>query len=112
MQRMRIEVLYLRPRTSRSEPGHKIYSYLLRGPESTRLNQVWTMDVTCIPMARGFVYLDVVLDWFSRQVMSWRLSIAHGGGVLRRDSRMPWPVTATPRSPIKARSSPVPRLPA
>ena len=54
---------------------HKIYPYLLRGMAVTRPNQVWAMDITYIPMARGFVYLAVVLDWFSRRVLSWRLSI-------------------------------------
>ena len=75
MRRMGIEALYRRPRTTKPEPGHKIYSYLLRGMEITRPNQVWAMDITYIPMARGFVYLAVVLDWFSRRVLSWRLSI-------------------------------------
>jgi putative transposase len=75
MQRMGIEALYRRPRTTKPEPGHKIYPYLLRGIEITRPNQVWAMDITYIPMARGFVYLAVVLDWFSRRVLSWRLSI-------------------------------------
>ena len=75
MQRMGIEALYRRPRTTKPEPGHKIYPYLLRGLAITRPNQVWAMDITYIPMARGFVYLAVVLDWFSRRVLSWRLSI-------------------------------------
>src|SRR5256885_12052388 len=75
MRRMGIEALYRRPRTTKPEPGHKIYPYLLRGIEITRPNQVWVMDITYIPMARGFVYLAVVLDWFSRRVLSWRLSI-------------------------------------
>jgi putative transposase len=75
MQRMGIEALYRRPRTTRPEPGHKIYPYLLRGVEVTRPNQVWAMDITYIPMAKGFVYLAVVLDWFSRRVLSWRVSI-------------------------------------
>ena len=75
MRRMGIEALYRRPRTTTPEPGHKIYPYLLRGIEITRPNQVWAMDITYIPMARGFVYLAVVLDWFSRRVLSWRLSI-------------------------------------
>ncbi len=75
MQRMGIEALYRRPRTTKPEPGHKIYPYLLRGIEITRPNQVWAMDITYIPMARGFVYLAVVLDWFSRRVLSWRVSI-------------------------------------
>jgi putative transposase len=75
MRRMGIEALYRRPRTTKPEPGHKIHPYLLRGMEITRPNQVWAMDITYIPMARGFVYLAVVLDWFSRRVLSWRLSI-------------------------------------
>jgi putative transposase len=75
MRRMGIEALYRRPRTTKPEPGHKIFPYLLRGIEITRPNQVWAMDITYIPMARGFVYLAVVLDWFSRRVLSWRVSI-------------------------------------
>jgi putative transposase len=75
MQRMGIEALYRRPRTTKPEPGHKIYPYLLSGMEITRSNQVWAMDITYIRMARGFVYLAVVLDWFSRRVLSWRVSI-------------------------------------
>jgi putative transposase len=75
MQRMGIEALYRRPRTTKSEPGHKIHPYLLRGLSIERPNQVWAMDITYIPMARGSVYLAVVLDWFSRRVLSWRLSI-------------------------------------
>ena len=75
MRRMGIEALYRRPRTTKPEPGHKIYPYLLRRLEIVRPNQVWAMDITYIPMARGFVYLAVVLDWFSRRVLSWRLSI-------------------------------------
>src|SRR4029077_20793602 len=75
MKRMGIEALYRHPRTTKPEPGHKIYPYLLRGMAITRPNQVWAMDITYIPMARGFVYLVVVLDWFSRRVLSWRVSI-------------------------------------
>ena len=75
MRRMGIEALYRRPRTTKPEPGHKIYPYLLRGVQVTRPNQVWAMDITYITMARGFVYLAVVLDWFSRRVLSWRVSI-------------------------------------
>ncbi len=62
MRRMGIEALYRRPRTTKPEPGHKIYPYLLHGLEIARANQVWAMDITYIPMARGFVYLAVVLD--------------------------------------------------
>ena len=75
MKRMGMEALYRRPRTTKPEPGHKIHPYLLRGLEIVRPNQVWAMDITYIPMARGFVYLAVVLDWFSRRVLSWRVSI-------------------------------------
>jgi putative transposase len=75
MRRMGIEALYRRPRTTKPEPGHKIYPYLLRGIEIRRPNQVWAMDITYIPMAHGFVYLAVVLDWATRRVLSWRLSI-------------------------------------
>src|SRR6267154_5258550 len=58
-----------------AQPGHKIHPYLLRGIEITRPNQVWAMDITYVPMAHGFVYLAVVLDWATRRVLSWRLSI-------------------------------------
>ena len=75
MRRMGIEALYRKPRTTKPEPGHKIFPYLLRGLEITRPNQVWAMDITYIPMAKGFVYLTVVLDWFSRRVLTWRMSI-------------------------------------
>jgi putative transposase len=75
MRRMGIEALYRRPRTSKPGPGHKIYPYLLRDVAVTRPNQVWAIDITYIPMARGFVYLVVVLDWFSRRALAWRVSI-------------------------------------
>jgi len=75
MKRMGIEALYRRPNTSKPTPGHKIYPYLLRGVAVERPNQVWAMDITYIPMARGFVYLAAVVDWFSRRVLAWRVSI-------------------------------------
>jgi len=75
MKRMGIEALYRRPNTSKPAPGHKIYPYLLRGMSVGRPNQVWAMDITYVPMARGFVYLAAVVDWFSRRVLSWRVSI-------------------------------------
>jgi putative transposase len=75
MRRMGIEALYRRPNTSKPCPGHKIYPYLLRGLVVERANQVWAMDITYIPMARGFVYLAAVVDWFSRRVLAWRVSI-------------------------------------
>ena len=75
MNRMDITALYRRSNTSKPAPGHKIYPYLLRNLAVTRPNQVWAMDITYIPMARGFVYLAAVVDWFSRRVLAWRLSI-------------------------------------
>ena len=75
MKRMGIEAIYRRPNTSKPAPGHKIYPYLLRKLAITRPNQVWAMDITYVPMARGFVYLAAVVDWFSRKVLAWRLSI-------------------------------------
>jgi putative transposase len=75
MKRMGIEALYRRPNTSKPAPGHTIFPYLLRKLPVTRPNQVWATDITYIPMARGFVYLAAVVDWFSRKVLAWRLSI-------------------------------------
>ena len=75
MKRMGVEAIYRRPNTSKPAPGHKIYPYLLRHLAVIRPNQVWAMDITYIPMARGFVYLTAVVDWFSRRVLAWRLSI-------------------------------------
>ena len=75
MRRMGIEAIYRKPNTSKPAPGHRIYPYLLRGLSITRPNQVWAMDITYIPMARGFIYLAAVVDWFSRRVLAWRLSI-------------------------------------
>jgi putative transposase len=75
MRKMGIEALYSRPNTSKPEPGDKIYPYLLRKLPVTHSNHVWAMDITYIPIARDFVYLAAVVDWFSRKVLSWRLSI-------------------------------------
>jgi len=75
MRRMGVEAIYRKPNTSKPAPGHRIYPYLLRGLAITRPNQVWAMDITYIPMARGFVYLAALVDWFSRRVLAWRLSI-------------------------------------
>src|SRR6202030_2941670 len=75
MKRMGNEAIYRKPNTSKPAPGHKIYPYLLRNVPVIRPNQVWAMDLTYIPMAWGFVYLAAVVDWFSRRVLAWRLSI-------------------------------------
>ena len=75
MKKMAIEAIYRRPNTSKPAPGHKIYPYLLRGLPIVRPNQVWATDITYIPMAKGFVYLVAIVDWFSRKVLAWRVSI-------------------------------------
>ena len=75
MKKMAIEAIYRRPITLKPAPGHKVYPYLLRKLAVTRPNQVWATDITYIPMARGFVYLIAIVDWFSRRVLAWRLSI-------------------------------------
>ena len=72
---MGIEAIYRKPNTSKPAPGHRIYPYLLRNLVITRPNQVWSTDISYIPMARGFVYLVAVIDWFSRRVLAWKLSI-------------------------------------
>jgi len=74
MRLMGLRAIYRRPRTSMPAAGHKVYPYLLKGLEINRPNQVWASDITYIPMARGFLYLVVILDWYSRHVLSWRLS--------------------------------------
>jgi len=75
MTKMGIEAIYRKRNTSKPAPGHKIYPYLLRDVAVTRPNQAWAMDISYIPMARGFVYLAAVVDWFSRKILSWKLSI-------------------------------------
>jgi putative transposase len=75
MRRMGIAALYRHPRTTQPHPGHQVFPYLLRDQVITRPNQVWAMDITYIPMARGFVYLAAVMDWYSRRVLAWRVSI-------------------------------------
>jgi len=74
MRIMSLKAIYRRPRTSKPASGHKIYPYLLGGMEITRPNQVWAADITYVPMARGFLYLVAIIDWYSRYVLSWRLS--------------------------------------
>jgi putative transposase len=75
MRLMGIEAIYQKPNTSRRQPEHKVYPYLLRDLVIDRPNQVWCADITYIPLAKGFVYLVAVMDWFSRRVLAWRLSI-------------------------------------
>jgi putative transposase len=74
MRVMGITALYPKPRTTVSAPGHRRYPYLLRGLTVDRPNQAWAADITYLPMARGFLYLIAVMDWFSRKVLSWAIS--------------------------------------
>jgi putative transposase len=74
MRLMRLEAVYPKPRTSRGHPRHKIFPYLLRDLEIREADQVWATDITYVPMRRGFMYLVAIMDWFSRYVISWRLS--------------------------------------
>jgi putative transposase len=75
MRVMALEAIYQKPNTIRKHPDHNVYPYLLRGLFIDRPNQVWCADITYIPMAKGFVYLIAVMDWFSRRVLAWRVSI-------------------------------------
>ena len=74
MRIMGLNTIYQKPRTSVPHPEHKIYPYLLKNLKIDRPNQVWCADITYIPMRKGFLYLVAVMDWFSRKVLSWRLS--------------------------------------
>ncbi len=74
MRKMGIEAIYPRPKTSKAHPEHRIYPYLLKGVEINEPNMVWAADITYIPMRRGFMYLVAVMDWYSRKVLSWRVS--------------------------------------
>lgn len=74
MHRMGLEAIYQKPDTSTPHPGHRVYPYLLRGMDIVRPNQLWCADITYIPMRRGYLYLVAVMDWYSRKVLSWRLS--------------------------------------
>jgi putative transposase len=71
---MGLQAIYPQPRTTQAAPGHRVYPYLLRGLAITRPNQVWSSDITYIPMLHGFMYLVAILDWFSRYVLAWQLS--------------------------------------
>jgi putative transposase len=74
MRLMGLEAIYPKPKTSRPHPAHKVYPYLLRNTGVERHNQLWTADITYIPMNRGFIYLVAVMDWYSRKILSWRVS--------------------------------------
>jgi putative transposase len=74
MRKMGLEAVYPRPRLSQAAPEHKVYPYLLRGVEIHHPDQVWSTDITYVPMQHGFMYLVAVMDWHSRYVLSWQLS--------------------------------------
>jgi putative transposase len=74
MDLMNLDTIFQRPRTTLRNKSHAVYPYLLRGVAITKVNQVWSTDITYIPMSKGFMYLSAVIDWFSRHVLSWRLS--------------------------------------
>jgi putative transposase len=75
MHKMGLETLYPKPRLTPLHPGHRIYPYLLRDVPITQVNQVWSTDITYIRLHAGFIYLVAVMDWFSRYVLSWAVSI-------------------------------------
>lgn len=75
LRKMGLEAIYARPRLSAPAPGHRIYPYLLRGLPVIRPNQVWGTDITYVRMRSGFAYLVAIMDWFSRYVLSWELSV-------------------------------------
>jgi putative transposase len=79
MRVLGIQALYPKPRTTVPHPGHKVYPYLLRGVKVTRPNQVWSTDITYVRMPHGFIYLTAVLDWYSRYVLSWEVSVTIEG---------------------------------
>jgi putative transposase len=111
MKRMGIAAIYRRPNSSKPAPGHKIYPYLLRGTKIDRPDQVWATDITYIPMARGFVYLVAIVDWFSRRVLAHRVSITLGprSGPRRTSASTRWKrrsaAMANRRSSIRIRAA-------
>src|SRR5688572_18724561 len=104
MKKMGIEALYRRPKTSKPAPGHKVYPYLLRNMAVTRPNQVWAMDITYVPMARGFVYLAAVIDWYSRRSPGGCRSRCRRTSASRRWRRR-WPAMAGPTSSTPTRAA-------
>ena len=110
MRLMGLEAIYQKPNTSQGHPDHKVYPYLLRELSIERPNQVWCADITYIPMARGFVYLVAVMDWFSRRVLSWRLSITMEAGFCVEAVQEALAAHGRPEifNPIRVYSSPAP----
>jgi len=87
MRRMGLEAIYPKPRLSQRGPEARIYPHLLRNVAIVRPDQVWSTDITYVPMPRGYVYLTAVLDWYSRYVLSWELSSTLGVGVTKANAR-------------------------
>ena len=83
MRKMGIEAIYQKPNLSNPNPNHKVYPYLLRGVEILRINQVWSTDITYIPMKNGFLYLTAVIDWYSRYALAWKVSNSLDGTFCR-----------------------------
>jgi putative transposase len=108
MRLMGLWAIYQKPNTSRQHPEHKVYPYLLRGLIIDRPNQVWSADITYIPMAKGFVYLVAVMDWFSRRVLAWRRRSPWRRIFVSRHCATRWNGSASPTysTPIRARNSP------
>ena len=113
MAEMGIASVAPQPNTSRPGKNHKIYPYLLRGLRIDRPNQVWATDITYIPMARGFLYLVAIMDWYSRRVLSWRLSISMDSAFCLEALSEAVQTYGTPEIsiPTRARSSQVRSLP-
>ena len=111
---MGLVAIYQKPNTSKLQPQHKVYPYLLRNLNIDRPNQVWCADITYIPMRRGFFYLVAIMDWHSRKILSWRLSSTMDTDFcVAALEEAPWSSMADRRSstPTRAASSPVKLLP-
>ncbi len=108
MRLMGLQAIYQAPRTTTRHPEHRIYPYLLKGLAIERPNQVWSTDITYIPVQRGFLYLVAIMDWATRRVLSWRLSNTLDAGFCVEALAEAWTATAGPRSsiPTKAANSP------
>ena len=111
MQLMGLQAIYQAPRTTTQHPEHRVCPYSLKGLAIERPNQVWSADITYIPVQRGFLYLVAIMDWATRRVLSWRLSWMPGSA--SRPWLKPWTATAGPRSsiPTRAANSPAPSSP-
>ena len=106
MLSMGLEAIYQKPCTSKPHAEHKVYPYLLRGVDIVRPNQLWCADITYIPMRRGFLYLVAVMDWYSRKVLSWRLSnTLESEFCVAALGRRPWRSMELPRYSIPTREA-------